>query len=214
MKASRACKETTNELQARTVRPCWRLWALTASRCVRALRSPAHEEAGSPSAGLLGRRAGAAGRCPARQAIPVVGRPGVDARGQPGDPRSHQQRAHEAPDRSPCAQGRRDGGVSAGHLSILANPLGSRSALLCSEPQLSQVQPLPWRNRGCPAFEHPMCQEMGAARAESAVSVEDQNRLQDSRAHEKARCLTRAARLVRGAGERPRAAWAEPWSGQ
>jgi hypothetical protein len=59
-----------------------------------------------------------------------------------------------------------------------------------------------------------MCQEMGAARAESAVSVEDQNRLQDSRAHAKAACLTAAARLARGGCERPRATWAEPWSGQ
>ena len=134
--------------------------------------------------------------------------------GQPGEPRSHEQRADGTPYRVTGTQGRRDGCVAAGYLTTLADPLHCRSALIRGESELSQVQSLPWRNRGQAAADHPTLQEPSTRGTESAVSIEDQDRQGGVRAHAIARSVTRVATRPRGAGERPPATWGEPWSAQ
>src|SRR5450631_2488606 len=106
--------------------------------------------------------------------------------------------------------------MAAGHLTTLRHPLHSCTAPVRGESQLSQVQSLPWRYRDMVACEHPTCQEPGTGRAEPAVSIEDQDWQGSFRSHSVTLepMLTRAATRPRGAGGRPRATWAEPWSGR
>jgi len=74
------------------------------------------------------------------------------------------------------AQGCGDGCVAAGHLTALADPLNRRLAPILGEAERNQIQPLPWRNGYGVAPNHPTRQEPGTGGAESAVSIEDQNR--------------------------------------
>ena len=134
--------------------------------------------------------------------------------GQPGEPRSHEQRADGTPYRVTSTQGRRDGCVAAGYLTTLADPLHCRSALIRGESELSQVQSLPWRNRGQAAADHPTLQEPSTRGTESAVSIEDQDWRGGLRAHVIARLITCVAMRPRGVGERPPAAWGGLWSAQ
>jgi len=134
--------------------------------------------------------------------------------GQPGEPGSHEQRADGAPYRVTGAHGRRDGCVAAGYLTTLADPLHCRSALIRGESKLSQVQSLPRRNRGVVVTDHPTRHEPSTRGAESAVSIEDQDRQGGVRAHAITRSSTCVAMRPRGAGEPPPATWEELWSGQ
>jgi len=74
------------------------------------------------------------------------------------------------------AQGRGYGGVTAGNLHVRADPLHGCSALVRGEAEGSQIQLLPWCNRGGPAADHAALHEPGAGGAEPAVTVENQDR--------------------------------------
>ena len=56
----------------------------------------------------------------------MSGNPGVDTRGQPRETGSHEQRANRTPYKMTRAQRRGDCGVTAGHLTVLADPLHRR----------------------------------------------------------------------------------------
>src|SRR5665647_3426353 len=71
----------------------------------------------------------AAGRCPAGQCVTVAGDPGVGAPRQPREPRSYEQRADRTPYKVTGTKGRGDRDVTAGHLTVVADPLHGRGAL-------------------------------------------------------------------------------------
>ena len=119
---------------------------------------------------------GTKGWYPPWQRVTVLADPGVDVLGKPGEPGRHEQRADRTPGRTAGAEGRGDGGVTAGHMAMFVDPLHRRLTLLRAQTKLSEVQSLPWRNRGEPTGAHPTLHELGAGGAERAVPVEDQDR--------------------------------------